>query len=485
MATTYVRNANGEFELVGPGGATTDPTLSLAGKPADAAAVGSALSNYVTGTALDALLDGKSDTDHTHTASDVDALPFIDARGADHDMDVVLKSGVHYAAYRTNAQTLGTPYAKGASSFAYGLIISMASSTTAGKQIAYISGSSCTFERRMYNGVIGDWNNGYNSGYKPSLSDLGAAAANHTHNVFSSLADIGITTFPTTMKTVCTSMPDNTMLIMDTRVINGTGTDYGTETISDWGTTVNGVAIILKGVTAARMTMMIMYGTTTATTGQILYGNYAYESDKVNWDNLDNQLDGKVDKISKYAAVDLNTLTESGLYYVSDETTALHCPAGTNGHILVMSDGTRVRQVFFRVGTVDTNSFQWYSRSLGSDTTAGVDGDGWSQWWILSGHEKIWNGGTVLNSEINIGSRYGCQSWVVVARLQNTGALASVVIPRAFLTSDTTTYKFQIADETAYISFYIYYKSDNDVYLKVVDQTDSEYTTLKYVYRMN
>lgn len=48
MATTYVRNANGEFELVGPGGASTDPTLSKSGKPADAAAVGVALTNYAT-----------------------------------------------------------------------------------------------------------------------------------------------------------------------------------------------------------------------------------------------------------------------------------------------------------------------------------------------------------------------------------------------------------------------------------------------------
>lgn len=48
MPVTYVRNAEtGEFEKVGPGGATTDTTLSMAGKPADAAAVGAALSNKV------------------------------------------------------------------------------------------------------------------------------------------------------------------------------------------------------------------------------------------------------------------------------------------------------------------------------------------------------------------------------------------------------------------------------------------------------
>lgn len=44
MAVTYVRNdQTGEFELVSPGAATTDTTLSQLGVPADAAAVGNAL----------------------------------------------------------------------------------------------------------------------------------------------------------------------------------------------------------------------------------------------------------------------------------------------------------------------------------------------------------------------------------------------------------------------------------------------------------
>lgn len=47
MSVTYVRNPQtNEFELVGPGTATTDTTLSQSGKPADAAAVGSALTGY-------------------------------------------------------------------------------------------------------------------------------------------------------------------------------------------------------------------------------------------------------------------------------------------------------------------------------------------------------------------------------------------------------------------------------------------------------
>lgn len=53
MAVTYLRNpTTGLFEQVGPGGATTDTTLSQTGKPADAGAVGVALTNYITYTKL-------------------------------------------------------------------------------------------------------------------------------------------------------------------------------------------------------------------------------------------------------------------------------------------------------------------------------------------------------------------------------------------------------------------------------------------------
>lgn len=46
MSVVYARNQEtGQFEQVGPGGASTDITLSQSGKPADAAAVGSAMSS--------------------------------------------------------------------------------------------------------------------------------------------------------------------------------------------------------------------------------------------------------------------------------------------------------------------------------------------------------------------------------------------------------------------------------------------------------
>jgi hypothetical protein len=59
MAVTYVRDENGQFVQVSPG-TTTDTTLSQTGKPADAAAVGSALSNYATSAYVDSQLNNKA-----------------------------------------------------------------------------------------------------------------------------------------------------------------------------------------------------------------------------------------------------------------------------------------------------------------------------------------------------------------------------------------------------------------------------------------
>jgi hypothetical protein len=286
------------------------------------------------------------------------------------------------------------------------------------------------------------------------------------------------------MKIVSEKMPENSMVVIDTRKVNGSGTDYGIETISDWGSSANGMALIMKGVTTARVTMLILYGSSESDHGDFTVGNYAVNNNTVSWTSSSDFLGKKVDKISRKAAVDLNTLTESGLYYVSDETADLHCPIGSNGHILVMSDGTRVRQVFFRVGTIDSNNFQWYSRSLGSDLTVGDNG--WSKWWLLSGSEIAWQGTAKLNTEINLGSRYGCQAWVIAGQPTKTDTFSTIYVPRHFLTTDQTKWKLQIADETGYVSFYFYYKtSDDNAYAKVVWVSDTSNSALRYAYRVS
>ena len=104
------------------------------------------------------------------------------------------------------------------------------------------------------------------------------------HRSYGSLKDIGITTFPTTMATVASKMPANSMIVIDTRRINGTS-DNSTETISDWGNTANGVAIIMKGYNTARVSMTISQGYTNATEAEFYFGNYASSANVVNWNS--------------------------------------------------------------------------------------------------------------------------------------------------------------------------------------------------------
>lgn len=427
MSVTYVRNDQGVFEQVGPGGATTDITLSQVGKPADAAAVGNALTNYATQAYVSSQVNTKVDK--------------VDGKG--------LSTNDYTSAEKTKLAGIATGANK--------TVVDTALSST----------STNPVQNKIINAALNN-----------------KANASHFHNVFSSLTEIGINTFPTTMKAVASAMPANSMIVIDTRRVNGSGTDYDTETISDWNNTTNGMVLIMKGVTDARVTMIILYGSSEADHGDWTVGNYAVTNNTVSWTTSDDLLNKKVDKVKKYAAIDLNTLTESGLYYVSDETADLHCPIGSNGHILVMSDGTRVRQVFFRVGTVDSNNYQWYSRSLGSDLTVGDNG--WSKWWLLSGSELAWSGTAKLNAEINLGSRYGCQGWVVAGQPTKTDTYSTIYVPRQFLTTDTTKWKLQIADETGYVSFYFYYKtSDDNVYAKVVWVSDTTNSALRYAYRVS
>lgn len=99
---------------------------------------------------------------------------------------------------------------------------------------------------------------------------------------YSSLKDIGITTFPTTMQIVAETMPENSMIVIDSRRING-ASDNSTETISDWGKTNNGVATIMKGYSKDRIGLTLTYGSTSASDADFYFGNFAYTANTVNW----------------------------------------------------------------------------------------------------------------------------------------------------------------------------------------------------------
>lgn len=93
MAVTYVRNTEtGEFEKVGPGGASTDTTLSFSGKPADAAAVGSALTNYAT---------------KSEVSSKLEENTLANIFGAYYDLETTVTPGENYSAASGSATLVG------------------------------------------------------------------------------------------------------------------------------------------------------------------------------------------------------------------------------------------------------------------------------------------------------------------------------------------------------------------------------------------
>ena len=83
-------------------------------------------------------------------------LEIISADTSSDDMDAYLKQGSHTKLYRTSSNTLNTPYKTTNVGYASALILSYASSTTYGKQVAFISGGTI-YERYMRNGTISAW----------------------------------------------------------------------------------------------------------------------------------------------------------------------------------------------------------------------------------------------------------------------------------------------------------------------------------------
>ena len=123
------------------------------------------------------------------TAADVGAMPFIDARSSEYDMDAIIKSGVHYNAYITNASTLGTPYKWNKSSYANAMIFSVAGSTSYGQQFAIVHGAVCLFHRRLLSdGTISAWSEIYSELNKPTAAEVGAVALDGSNTMTGTLA---------------------------------------------------------------------------------------------------------------------------------------------------------------------------------------------------------------------------------------------------------------------------------------------------------
>lgn len=98
------------------------------------------------------------DNPHNLTADQINAFPYTDARSADFDMTAILQGGGHQGFYKTNQDTLGTPYKQGITSYSTSLILSYANSTTYGFQLAFIQGGPNPIAyRRFADRVLSDW----------------------------------------------------------------------------------------------------------------------------------------------------------------------------------------------------------------------------------------------------------------------------------------------------------------------------------------
>ena len=99
---------------------------------------------------------GTGATSASEALENLGGLEIVDARGAEFDMNELFTSGAHCKIYRTNEKTLNTPHNLGYTTFYGSRILSLTSSSTYGKQIAYVMGKG-NFERTLNNGAIGDW----------------------------------------------------------------------------------------------------------------------------------------------------------------------------------------------------------------------------------------------------------------------------------------------------------------------------------------
>ena len=109
------------------------------------------------------------------TPAMIGALPIINAKTAAHDMDKVIKSGVHCAIYDTGAETLGTPYKYGATGLSAASIFSYANNANYGIQVAYASGGGIYF-RSVSNGTITGWVPVYHEGNIVAVKNGGTGA---------------------------------------------------------------------------------------------------------------------------------------------------------------------------------------------------------------------------------------------------------------------------------------------------------------------
>lgn len=259
---------------------------------------------------------GKGDhkcSDIPQTAADVGAIPYVNAESADYDMDAIIKSGVHCAAYSTNGNTLGTPAAYGIvpSTFKRAMIISYSGVNKYGFQIAYPNGLPYMLIRNYNNGTLEAWTKIYSEGNKPTAEDVGAVPTTRNVNGYTLSADVNLTAadIGSIPMVVATSASDD----MDALLQQGTHL-----TLYKTGTNTLGTPF-KAGLTIREYATILSYATSTSRGMQIAFCS---GSDVICTRKLDGA--GKVGAWGVlYTANNKPTASEIGAYSLNELATTL------------------------------------------------------------------------------------------------------------------------------------------------------------------
>lgn len=105
---------------------------------------------------------------------------------------------------------------------------------------------------------------------------------------------------------------------------------------------------------------------------------------------------GQIGNATYVVAVDFNTYTKSGVYELKEVDEAANCPpTSVNGYLIVYSDGVRTRQVYYRVGTVNANDWQIFTRS------GAADGQ-WSDWIAMLTERNLGDGFKISSHKVSV-----------------------------------------------------------------------------------
>lgn len=217
-----------------------------------------------------------------------------------------------------------------------------------------------------------------NAYLEAALAGKAPASSVGTNKVFNKLTDIGITTFPTTMKTVANSMPANSTLMLDSRdIVSG-----GVNEISDLGATWAGMYMFMRGNSNARFSLLHIYGATGSATSHLNYGCYAASNDSVVWLRASNTAkvklweNAKIDSTFNAQTISLDLSGYDGveIFYYVDSTTNIYqstgfIKTGLPGimYYVTASTGNRLHRNF----TINTNGIKFETAVASSGATVG------------------------------------------------------------------------------------------------------------------